>query len=39
VQAVEGHPAVAFALLAAGAALVLPLTRQEAGAAERTRRA
>jgi predicted MFS family arabinose efflux permease len=39
VQALEGHPAAAFALLAAVAALVLPLTRQEAGAPERTRRA
>jgi predicted MFS family arabinose efflux permease len=39
VQALEGHPAAAFALLAAVAALVLPLTRQEGGAAARTRRA
>ncbi len=39
VQALDGHPAAAFALLAAVAALVLPLTRQEAGAPERTRRA
>jgi hypothetical protein len=39
VQALEGRPAAAFALLAVTAALVLPLTRQEAGAAQRTRRA